>query len=509
MHLSRHSFRPRSCILAGSAIAAASLLWSLSAFASGDASPNISVKVDSAPIPTLVGGEASSYASVVKRVAPSVVRINLTAGSKRSAAPDHSDDPALRQFFGDQPGGRQNGQGRIQQPHEEGLASGVIVSADGYVLTNNHVVQGADNIKVTLNDGREFSAKVVGTDPDADLAVVKIDAANLPAITFANSDKAEVGDRVLAVGNPFGIGQTVTSGVVSGLGRATQELNYEDFIQTDAAINPGNSGGALVDVEGRLIGINTEILSRSGGSQGIGFAIPSNLARNVMEQLVANGKVVRGFLGVNVQDVTPALADGFKLKDRAGALVAGVLAGGPAALAGLQDGDVITSLNGVSVADARHLRLSVASFAPGTKVPAELVREGKATKVELTIGSRPGERAVAAAGPAKDGKVAADEGTLQGVGVTDLDSASRREFGVPANVRGAIVTQVDPDSAAAAVGLEAGDVIQEINRQPVTGADDAIKLTAKSETKKTLLRVWNEQGQHYVIVDETGKTGNS
>ena len=498
-------------------IAAGGLAWAAATSRSGDGA--VSVKVDKTPVSATNSPLGPSYAPIVKRVAPSVVKVLVTERAKNvqmSELPPMFNDPQFRQFFGipfdDSQGAPRRGRSIPQQPQQEGLGSGVIVSADGYVLTNNHVVNGADTIKVSLNDGRELTAKVIGTDPQTDLAVVKIDAKNLPAITFADSDTVEVGDRVLAVGNPFGIGQTVTSGMVSGLGRATMDLDYQDFIQTDAAINPGNSGGALVDAEGRLVGINTAILSRSGGSQGIGFAIPSNLAHNVMEQLTSNGKVVRGYLGVEVQNISPELAEQFKLSANNGALVADVVAGGPAAKGGLRGGDVITRFDGKSVTDARKLKLAVANVAPGTKVAAEVVRDGKTLNLDIAVTERPSDKVLAqnrTRGAGRDRgtdsspSTSDDSGTLNGVGVADLDAQARREFDVPAGIRGAIVTEVDPNCAAAAVGLQPGDVIQEINRQPVRTSADAVKLTEKTDTKKTLLRIWNQSGSHYLVVDET------
>ena len=505
MHLNFNSTRRGIALFALGLAGAGGLAWSAAAT---PGNPAIAVKVDEKPTVSANSPLGPSYAPIVKRVAPSVVKVNVTERAKNVSvnASPFFEHPALREFFGDQFGGLpgapgRRGQGQMRQPQQEGLGSGVIVSADGYVLTNSHVVKGADTIKVSLNDGRELTAKVVGADPQTDLAVIKIDAKDLPAITFADSDKVEVGDRVLAVGNPFGIGQTVTSGMVSGLGRATIGLDYEDFIQTDAAINPGNSGGALVDGEGRLVGINTAILSRSGGSQGIGFAIPANLSRNVMEQLVANGKVVRGYIGVRTQEITPELAAEFKLSQRAGALVTEVMPGSPAEKAGLKDGDVVTKLEGKPVIDARHLKLAAATIAPGKKVLLEIFRNGKTINAEVNIGSLPSERVLArgeSASPAED-----DTGTLNGVGVGDLDPQARREFDVPAGVRGALVTSVDPASPSAAAGLQPGDVIQEINRHQVKNAGEAVKLTEKTESKKTLLRVWSPRGSRYVVVDET------
>jgi serine protease Do len=501
-------FRKRATLSVLAVAAAGGIAWSATAL---NASPSVNVKVDDRPITEINNTPAASYAPVVKRVSPSVVKVLVTERAKRVPAgdlPSFFDSPQFRQFFGDQFGRQFGRRGTILQPPQEGLGSGVIVSPDGYILTNNHVVRGADVIKVTLNDGRELTAKVVGTDPESDIAVVKVDAKDLPAITFADSEKLQVGDRVLAIGNPFGIGQTVTSGMVSGLGRATLGLGYEDFIQTDAAINPGNSGGALVDVDGRLVGINTAILSRSGGFQGIGFAIPSNMAQNVMEQLVTKGKVVRGYLGVTVQDITPALADQFNVKNHEGAIVAEVVRGSPAAKAGLQSGDVITKLDGKEVADARRLKLASGALEPGKQVAVQYVRDGKTQTAELTVGKRPSERELARNGGGQYGNDYADNGdndtgTLNGVGVADLDPQARREFDVPARVHGALVTEVDPNSASAQAGLQPGDVIEEINHHPVHSGDDAVRLTENPESKKTLLRVWSQRGSHYIVVDET------
>ncbi len=321
----------------------------------------VNLAISDTPIPR-DGKYVNSFAPIVKKVAPSVVKVFVATKAKMVPAPQspYGDNEMLRRFFGQQFNPGSPG-GMMRTPPQSGLGSGVIVSQDGYILTNNHVVDGADTIKVALNDGREFTAKVIGRDPKTDIAVIKIDAKDLPFMTVADSDKIEVGDLCLAIGNPFGIGQTVTMGMVSAKGRGMNGGDtYEDFIQTDAAINPGNSGGALVDAEGRLIGINTSILSRSGGNQGIGFAVPINLARTVMTGLVENGRVVRGFLGVSIQDVNPELAGEFKLPDDKGAIVGDVTPKSPAEKAGLKSGDVILAFNKEPVEDSRHLKLRVA-----------------------------------------------------------------------------------------------------------------------------------------------------
>jgi serine protease Do len=281
-------------------------------------------------------------------------------------------------------------------------------------------------------------------------------------------------------------------------------LDYEDFIQTDAAINPGNSGGALVDAEGRLIGINTAIYSRGGGNQGIGFAIPTDLARGIMVSLIENGKVTRGYLGVMIQDITPPLAKEFDLKNDQGALVGDVVPNGPADKAGLKDGDVIISFNGAAVNDSRHLKLDVAGIAPGEKVPVEIVRDGSHKTVDVKVKELPDDEQMA---KNLTGNNSQDSGTLQGVGVGDLDAQARQQINVPDHVKGAVVTEVAPDSAAAQAGLKAGDVIMEINHHPVASADDAVKLTGRTNNKITLLRVWSGSGSHYMVVDESNKVG--
>ena len=331
------------------------------------------------PLPTAV--RIGSYNEAVQRAAPSVVNIFT---SKEIRSPRHPllNDPIFRRFFGE------------QLPDEaqraSSLGSGVIVSSSGLVLTNHHVVEAADEIEVALADGKKLLAKVVGNDPETDLAVLRVNADNLPAITFGSSDALKVGDVVLAIGNPFGVGQTVTSGIVSALGRTGLGINtFENFIQTDAAINPGNSGGALIDAGGNLVGINTAIFSRSGGSMGIGFAIPVSTAKMVVEQIVKSGGVTRGWIGVEVQEITPALADSFKLGGQRGALIAGVLRGGPADKAGIKPGDVLTEVEGKAVADPTAMLNLIAALAPGSSAKMKLKRQGQDVDATINVGRRP------------------------------------------------------------------------------------------------------------------------
>lgn len=465
---------------------------------------NLTIPLQESQVPR-DGLPRGSYAPIVDKVSPAVVKIETTATIKEAGMQNFPgfNDPFWRQFFGGQFGQAFPQQGPQKQV-EHGLGSGVIVSSDGYILTNNHVVDGAKEVKVTLPDGREFTAKVVGRDPKTDVAVVKIDAKNLPTIPMADSQNVKVGDVVLAVGNPFGVGETVTEGIVSAKNRGGMGIeHYEDFIQTDAPINPGNSGGALVDIDGRLVGVNTAIMSRSGGSQGVGFAIPSDLARNVMESLIKYGHVTRGYLGVMIQDVTPALASEFNLKNDHGALIGEVEPNGPADKAGLKDGDVIVTYNGEPVTDRNQLQLDVASTKPGSKVPVQIVRNGDEKTVDITIKPLPGTEQLADA----NSQDSNDTGTLNGVTVDNLNPQARAQFNIPADVNGALITQVDPTSASAQAGLQPGDVIESINRQPVTNADDAVQLTQHPKSKQTLVRVWANGGSQYVVVDESENVG--
>ena len=462
----------------------------------------VTVKVDTAPLPR-AEGTGVSLAPIVKRVAPSVVKVTVRDKGREISGPagmSPFDDPMFRHFFGPMvPEGRGGNRRAFRTPPQEGLGSGVIVSPEGYILTNNHVVENADTVNVYLSDGREMSAKVVGKDSKTDIAVIKIDGKDLPAVTFAPSEDVEVGDQVLAIGNPFGIGQTVTTGIVSATGRAAGiGLDYEDFIQTDAAINPGNSGGALVDMQGRLIGINTAILSRSGGFQGIGFAIPSDLARTIMDALVSDGRVTRGFLGVGIQNMNPALAEKFGLKSAKGVLVSEVTPDGPADKAGLQSGDVIVALNDKEITDGQRLRFTVAAIRPGTEVQVRVLRDADEKTLKLEVGTLPGDESIAASGGS-----GGDDGVLDGVGVSDLTPAVRREFEIPARIEGALVTQVDETSASAAAGLAPGDVILEINRKAVRSAEEAVKLTERTDSPKTLLKVWSRGSIRFLVVDET------
>ncbi len=326
-------------------------------------------------------GRGVSYADAAKAAVPAVVFV-YTSQEVKSRHP-FLNDPLFRHFFGDRYGD--------QPQRQSGLGSGVIVSADGYILTNYHVVEAADEIEVASNDGRKFKAKIVGADPESDLAVLKINAKSpLPTITFAATDSLRVGDVVLAIGNPFGVGQTVTSGIVSALGRSHLGINtFENFIQTDAAINPGNSGGALIDANGLLVGINTAIYSQSGGSMGIGFAIPVSLARSVMEQIIKTGAVTRGWIGVEVQEISPEIAESFGLKSTQGAIIAGVMRGSPADKAGIKPGDVLLAVEGKPVKDAQVMLDLIASLIPGQTAKFKVRREGKELDLAGTIGKRP------------------------------------------------------------------------------------------------------------------------
>ncbi len=343
-------------------------------------------QIETAVIPvqqaTGTGAASNTYREASGQAMPAVVNIFTTKEAKQSPHP-FNNDPMLRRFFGD---------GALGQPDEQqfSLGSGVVVSPEGYILTNNHVIEAADEIEVALADGRKVPAKVIGSDPETDLAVIRINLKNLPAITLGQLDNAKVGDVVLAIGNPFGVGQTVTMGIISALGRNHLGINtFENFIQTDAAINPGNSGGALIDTNGHLLGINTAIYSRSGGSLGIGFAIPVTTVKTVMESIIKNGQVVRGWIGVEPQDITPELAQSFGLEKTSGTIIAGVLKGGPAEKAGIKPGDILLSVADKPVSDTVSMLNLVAQLKPGEQVKMSILRKSREATVEVIIGKRP------------------------------------------------------------------------------------------------------------------------
>jgi Do/DeqQ family serine protease len=438
----------------------------------------------------LENGASASYAPIVDRVTPAVVTIR-SERTVRASAPQVPDHPLFREFFGERFDPR-----NMPERRQGGMGSGVIVRGDGYILTNDHVVNGADEVTVELTDGRSLKAKVVGTDRPSDLAVLKVDGTNLPTLTLGDSDDVRVGDVVLAVGNPLGIGQTVTMGIVSAKGRATGlgDGSYEDFIQTDAPINRGNSGGALVNTEGALIGINSQIVSPSGGNIGIGFAIPAKMAANVMTQLIEHGEVRRGRLGVTIQQVTPDLARGLGLSSASGALVSGVDGGGPAAAAGLLRGDVITALNGKQVRDSNVLRNEIAALQPGTTVTLTVLRDGS----ERTITAK---LAALEATDGREGGQSSSESGRFGLTVEPLTPERARQLGVAAQT-GVVVAEVEPGSRAARAGLRPGDVIQQVDRRDV-GDGEALRRALENGDRPAVLLVHRGETSIFVSLERT------
>jgi Do/DeqQ family serine protease len=435
-----------------------------------------------------------SFAPAVEKVAPAVVRI-IT-----SLSPDSPPDPASgAQDSLQQRVSRPVLRGGSHRPMEAGLGSGVIVTEDGYILTNGHLVAGASELGVTLQDGREFKAQVVGLDAVTDIAVVKIQAQHLPTVPLADSRNVRVGDVVLAIGHPFGVGQTVTHGIVSATDRGGMGIeDYESFIQTDAPINPGNSGGPLVDVHGGLIGLNTAILSNSGGNLGIGFAIPSDLARRVMTDLMKYGYVLRGYLGIEAQDLTPGLAKEFNVEGATGALVGGVTPNSPAERAGFQAGDVITRFDGRQVRDARQLRLTVAEAKACQTVPVEVLRNGATKPLRVILGQPPDtELAARTEWPPEE----QHPGALQGVVLIELSSQVGQHLKIPRHVRGVVVLDLHAYSAAAQAGLRPGDVIESIDRREVRNAQDVSRLTQSASRNCALLRVWSHGASRFVLVE--------
>jgi len=435
-----------------------------------------------------IGASAQPFIVIAKQAKASVVNISSVRKSKNRSEQGplpFFDDPFFRRFFGEE------FEGRIPAPRErkeEGLGSGVIVTSDGYIVTNNHVVEDADELIVSLPDKRSFKAKIVGTDPKTDVAVIKIDASNLPVLSWGDAGQLQVGELVLAVGNPFGLSQTVTMGIISAVGRANMGIvDYEDFIQTDAAINPGNSGGALVNLKSELIGINTAIFTQTGGYMGIGFAIPSNMAKSVMNSLIKYGKVVRGWIGVSIQEVTQDLAKEFGTKETKGALVADVMDDSPAEKAKIERGDIITSYNGTTIRDPGQLRALVAETAPGTTVTLSILRANKTQDVTVAIGELPKELNKPGRRDSGSGK---GEHALTGVTVEDASSQAER-FGGSKVRSGVVVTEIEADSPAERAGVRTGDIIREINRKPVRDVRDFERLTSQLTPKSSVLLLLN------------------
>ncbi len=430
------------------------------------------------------------YASVVKKVVPAVVNISSSRVVKNEVTgmQGFDMDPFLRQFFGN----NMPFNNIPKERREKALGSGVIVSPEGYILTNNHVIDKATDITVTLHDKREFKARVVGTDPRADIAVLKINGSGFPYLTLGDSSQVEVGDIVLAIGDPFGIGQTVTSGIVSATDRSMngQIEGVEDFIQTDAAINPGNSGGALVDDEGHLIGINTAILSgNSGGNQGIGFAVPVNLARHDMDQILKYGKVETGYLGILPQNVTPEMAKALGVSEATGALVGDVTADSPASRAGLQKGDIILDVNSQPIDNANQLRLKIGMLAPGTNISMKVLRDNKTMELNAQLANVPStEEQASNATPGQH------ESTLDGVQLSTLTPDVAQQLQLGSGVKGVVVESVAEGSAAADAGLTRGDVIQQVNHHPVANMSEFRQAMNSTTKNNPVLLLVNRQG---------------
>ena len=430
------------------------------------------------------GPSRNSYAPVLKSVLPTVVNISSSKVVKARAESPEEMMPFFRQFFGGDGEGDENfGMPQSRDHREKSLGSGVVVSPEGYILTNNHVVDGATDVRVTLSDKREFQARVVGTDPKTDIAVLKIEANSLSPITIGDSSKAEVGDTVLAIGDPFGVGETVTKGIVSATGRGNLGIeDYEDFIQTDAPINPGNSGGALINDRGELIGINTAIITHgSGGNQGIGFAVPSNLARTVLEEILKNGKVTRAYMGIFPQDVTPAIAKAFGEKDLRGVLVGDVSPNSPAQAAGLQRGDIILEVNGKPMTDSNQLRMTISMMQPGSETKLKVVHDGNQRELAIKLSELPTEQAE------NNNETGDQQKASAGVEVANLTPEISQQLNLPPTTTGVVVKSVSLSSPLADSGLRKGDVVQEVNHQPVKNVTDFYNAMHKDAKNPLLL----------------------
>jgi len=442
-------------------------------------------------VPSQIIETSKAFSEIANSVSPVVANISTTKVVKRET-PSFFDDPFFN-FFGPS-----HDFGSPKKWKEQSLGSGVIVSSDGYIITNNHVIEQAEEIKVTLYDKKSFKGKIVGADPKTDIAVIKINAGNLPTAAWADSDKLQVGEFVLAIGNPFGLSHTVTMGIISAMGRASVGItDYEDFIQTDAAINPGNSGGPLVNIKGEIIGINTAIFSKTGGYQGIGFSVPSNLVRSVMEDLIKYGKKTRGWLGVSIQRLTPELAEKFGIKDSDGALVGDVVKGSPAEKAGIIRGDIVLEYNGKKVKDADSLRNTVAQSKTGSQVNLKILRKGKEYNQTATIAEYPKEP-----GEAKIESVPEDARrgeALAGLEVVELTKEIAQQLGLNRDEKGVVILKVETGSAADEAKLRKGDVIQEIDTKKVATINDFNKIASTIKPGATVLLFINRGGQKFYM----------
>jgi serine protease Do len=441
----------------------------------------------------LVENQLRSYADVAELASPAVVNISTDKVVENMANHPFMDDPFFRRFF-NMPEDENHPRGNERV--ERSLGSGVVISADGYVLTNNHVVENADKISVTFEGDREYLAEVVGTDPRTDVALLKIDAEGLPFIKLADSDKLRVGDQVMAIGNPFGVGQTVTMGIVSALGRTIGLIDYEDLIQTDASINPGNSGGALVNMRGELVGMNSAILSRSGGSQGIGFAIPSNMAMRIADALRADGEVVRAYLGVLPQQVDQNVAEYYGMDAPRGVIITRVNEDTPADKAGLKDGDIILEVDGQEIRNPSVLRNVISLSEVGHDAKVKYLRDGKEKTVNVTLERFPEDVQTTRTNRSNG----ADDESLDGVTVRVLNDRLRAEAQIPENVGGLLVVEIDPTSNAAREGLARGDVIQEVARRPVATLEEFQEALTINTERPVFMRVYKPARDQNVFI---------
>ncbi|HEY6973358.1 MAG TPA: Do family serine endopeptidase [Nitrospiraceae bacterium] len=454
---------------------------------------------------------AQGFSEIVKKVTPAVVNIAVTGGGEAGGRGRRPLPPGP---FGGPPGEEPPG-GELPTPPpmpppgphgrpDQSAGSGVIVDSSGYIVTNNHVVEGATQITVTLSDRREFSAKIIGTDPKTDLAVIKIEVKDLPALKWAEYEKLQVGDLVLAIGSPFGLSSTVTLGIISALGRGNVGIaDYEDFIQTDAAINPGNSGGALINMNGDLIGINTAIFSRTGGSEGIGFAIPSSIALDIVESLQKTGKVVRGWMGVAIQEITPALAKSFKLPEqRKGVLISDVNENGPSYEAGIKRGDVVIAFNGKDVQSVSQLRNLVARTMVGKDAQVKILRDGREQTLNVKVAERPSDEMLAKKEPAPKeptDTIKPPDNVLAALRIQALDPAMMSQMNIPAKTTGVVIASVEAGSSAEAAGLQRGDVIQEVNHEVVKSLDDYQKAANKIKKDELAVLLLSRQGNNLFV----------